>query len=375
MLNDGTDYSGNVLATLTAGEWEGSFNFNINFDENSASNYKKWSLVKNTNFKQNGNTWTSTNHDDNSIASAKWIINLDNTSTLLLPYEVSSEENNDVFNVKLDEEIIINNISGEISDIYEIELTKGEHIIEATYTKNDSENINKDEVNLELNIIKDAAKLDKISWSEIAEISESGEAANYFAVGDEKKITLNNGETYTLQIIGINHDDLSSGGKAGVTFQFKEVMSVMKHMNDGDWSINTGGWSDSKMRTYVNNDVYTLLPVDLQKNIKLVNKKSDIGNKDSSKLRTTSDKLFLLSSKEINRESSSVTSGQGSVYEFYLNGENRIKYKVDTNLPTYWWTRSAGNVIAYNFGRVTTQGLVEYSNSYFMSGVAPAFCI
>ena len=115
-------------------------------------------------------------------------------------------------------------------------------------------------------------KFDELSWYEINKISEQGLAEDYFNIRDIKEFQFGS-ETYHAQIIDFNHDDKSDGsGKAGITFQFKEIMTTMHNMNTS--GNNVGGWKNSEMRTYVNNDVYNALPLDLQTVIKPVNKKN-----------------------------------------------------------------------------------------------------
>ena len=60
--------------------------------------------------------------------------------------------------------------------------------------------------------------LEQTDWSEIALCSQFGQAKNYFSVGDQKTVSIN-GTNYKVQIIGFDHDQLTSGGMAGITFQ------------------------------------------------------------------------------------------------------------------------------------------------------------
>ena len=61
---------------------------------------------------------------------------------------------------------------------------------------------------------------------------------------------------------------------------------------------NIGGWKNSEIRKYVNNDIYNLLPLELKSSI-IDNKViSGHGKKDNSNFMTK-DKLYLLSSVEV----------------------------------------------------------------------------
>src|SRR5699024_7403522 len=92
--------------------------------------------------------------------------------------------------------------------------------------------------------------LSELSWSEIATISESGNAASFFHIGQEKKVKMLSGEDVTFVIVGFNHDDLADGsGKAGITFSLKNGLSETRGMNST--ATNEGGWRDSEMRAYM----------------------------------------------------------------------------------------------------------------------------
>ena len=93
-------------------------------------------------------------------------------------------------------------------------------------------------------------------------------------------------------------------------------------------NTNEGGWKNSEIRTYVNNDVCNALPSDLQAVIKEVNKVSDNGNRDKTTLNTTKDKLFLLSFEEVGfttADSGHFVAGQGMKYEYFTDDNSREK--------------------------------------------------
>lgn len=102
----------------------------------------------------------------------------------------------------------------------------------------------------------------KASWGQIAALSEGGSASKYFSVGDEKTIELTTGEEITLVILGFNHDDLASGGKAGITIGMKNLLATRYAMNSS--STNAGGWDQSKMRTETMQTLLAQLPSDCE---------------------------------------------------------------------------------------------------------------
>lgn len=114
------------------------------------------------------------------------------------------------------------------------------------------------------------------SWEDIAELSESGEAANVFFVGDEKVVpfTLADGtvENITVMIAGFNHDNLADGsGKAGMSIVCKTVPSVTVAYNS-HYSLSSYNASDLK-KTFDN--LVSNLPDALSGIIKPVNKLCD----------------------------------------------------------------------------------------------------
>ena len=182
-----------------------------------------------------------------------------------------------------------------------------------------------------------------------------------------------------IEIAAYEHDDLADGsGKAPLTFFCVDLPNILYHMNSN--STNEGGWKDSDMRSFVNNDLLTALPDKLKSIIKPVNKLSDGGTSNMT-LVTTIDSCWLASCDEVGFASNtSVASGQGEIYSSIFTGSDssRKKYVFNTTTADRWWLRSScSSGINDNgrFCRVTNTG-GNYgdiaSNSYY---VAFGFCI
>ena len=216
-----------------------------------------------------------------------------------------------------------------------------------------------------------------IPWRKINLISKKGKAKDYFEIGNEKEIAIDS-EIYHIQIIGFDHDDKSDGSdKASITGQFKEIRTTGKAMNSSRG--NVGGWKDSKMRTYLSNNIYNSLPSDLQAVIKEVNKVSDNGNMDTTTLNITKDKLFLLSLEEVGVTSNDVdgrcVNGQGTKYEYFSNDASRVKSNLSGELMCFWWLRSTYTNDTNDFFFVYFNGDWNYYRANDANGVVPAFCI
>lgn len=205
--------------------------------------------------------------------------------------------------------------------------------------------------------------LENNSWEVISTLSQSGEAANYWSVGDTKDVTLTSGETITLVILGFNHD---SG--AGITFGMQDCLNTTYLMNSS--ATNVGGWNSSVMRTSTMETLYSLLPPDLQSVIVAVPKLTSAGN-TSTTITTTSDKLFLLSEIEVWGTTSYSASGEGTQYAYYANGGTRVKSV--NGSPNGWWLRSPYSDYTYTFCNVDYNGNASINNAHYSSGVSFGF--
>lgn len=217
------------------------------------------------------------------------------------------------------------------------------------------------------------ATLEATSWDNIAAVSKFGQAPNYWKVGDKKNITVN-GVTYAAQIIGFDHDTLTTadGGrtKAGITFQLVDCLNTTYSMNGSNTNLN--GWRGSTMRTSTMATLLNQLSSDLKSVLKFVNKVTSVGN-NSSGLETTSDKLFLLSEIEVFGATQYSYAGEGKQYEYYTAGNSTIK-KVNGSAD-YWWERSPYSGGTSNFCCVPNSGAAGSSYASGSFGVSFGFCV
>lgn len=180
--------------------------------------------------------------------------------------------------------------------------------------------------------------LEAFTFEEISAIGAAGKAPNYFKIGDTKTIQLKNGEQVILKIADFNHDGLTSGGKAPISFIIKNCLSFTKTRPMNSSNTNAGSWSGSYMRSTVMAEIRNQLPDDLKPYIKEVNKKTTQGN-SSTAIQTTVDDLWLPSCIEVG----AVTSGNGYInegtqYPIFIDNGSRIKLY---NGSAYnWWLRS-----------------------------------
>ena len=254
------------------------------------------------------------------------------------------------------------------------------------------------------------APLNDFTWDEISEISSSGQAANYFAVGDRKQVTLNgtmskltlsNYSTYAF-ILGFNHNS-SREGSSRIHFQIgktalsggKDICLVSGYSNDSDFYMNTsgtnaGGWEDSYMRNNILGTSKTsysrkfigVLPSALRNVLKSVIKYTDnTGNSSTSSgaVTATTDYAFLLSEYEVFGSCTYSNSNEASrqqQYAYYAAGNSKAKYNHrNTASAVGWWLRSPYRGDSAYFVRVSSAGDVGSDDASYSLGVAPGFCV
>ena len=170
----------------------------------------------------------------------------------------------------------------------------------------------------------------------------------------------------------------------GFVVEFADVVSTQK-MNSTN--TNVGGWPASAMRTYVNGTIYNALPSELQNVIATTTVVSGHGSTSGEANFTSSDKLYLLSTKEVwgkdgtsNTISTDTAEAETRQLDYYKNKgvttsncSGAIKQYNGSNFD--WWLRSTGVYTTTTFFRVKYDGDWGYYYATDTYGVAPAFRI
>lgn len=211
--------------------------------------------------------------------------------------------------------------------------------------------------------------LNDTDWADIDICGRLGMAQQFFKVGDSKTVNIG-GTNYEVQIIGFNHDDKVSGGKAAYSFQLVDCLNQTQQMNTSN--TNTGGWNGSAMRGRMST-YKSQLPAALRNVIKTVKKKSGTGGGSSSGTQQTNDDLFLLSEIEIFGTTTYSVAGEGTQYEWYKAGNSRIK-KVNGSAD-YWWERSPRSGYTDYFCGVYSSGSASIGIADDSRGVSFGFCV
>ena len=261
-----------------------------------------------------------------------------------------------------------------------------------------------------------SSTLNNNEWSVIKSVSDAGQGANYWSIGDRKAVTLNgtvgklslsNVTTYAF-IIGFNHN-ASVEGSNRIHFQLAKTalsggtdvclcdssynsnVSTTGYFSMNSSRTNSGGWASSQMRTNIcgtslssySGTIIAVIPAALRAVLKSVTKYTDNtangGGSTASYVTATTDYFFLLSEFEV---FGSITYGntneknKQAQYAYYSAGNSKIKYKHDgTSTAARWWLRSPIASNSYNFVYVYTDGTVYDYYAHGSLGFAPGFCV
>ena len=257
--------------------------------------------------------------------------------------------------------------------------------------------------------------LDENDWTTIREVSDAGQGANYWSIGDRKAVTLNgtvgklslsNVTTYAF-IIGFNHN-ASVEGTNRIHFQLAKTaltggtdvclcdssynsnVSTTGYFSMNSSRTNSGGWASSQMRTNIcgtslssySGTIIAVIPAALRAVLKSVTKYTDNtggGSTAASAVTATTDYFFLLSEYEVfgtASYSNYLEASKQAQYAYYSAGNSKIKYKHNgTSTAARWGLRSPSASYSSGFVIVTTDGTVRQVDAYISIGFAPGFCV
>lgn len=294
----------------------------------------------------------------------------------------------------------------------------GEYTVTATkngQTTSGSVNVVSSTTSYALTLSFVSSTLNNNEWSVIKSVSDAGQGANYWSIGDRKAVTLNgtvgklslsNVTTYAF-IIGFNHN-ASVEGTSRIHFQlaktaltggtdvclcdssYNSSVSTTGYFSMNSSRTNSGGWASSQMRTNIcgtslssySGTIIAVIPAALRAVLKSVTKYTDNtggGSTAASAVTATTDYFFLLSEYEVFGSISYANSNESrkqAQYAYYSAGNSKIKYKHDgTSTAAFWWLRSPCASYSYYFVLVNTGGTVYHYYASNSLGFAPGFCV
>ena len=293
----------------------------------------------------------------------------------------------------------------------------GSYTVEATkngQTTSGSVNVVSGTTSYSLTLSFVSSTLNNNEWSVIKSVSDAGQGANYWSIGDRKEVTLNgtvghltlsNYKTYAF-IIGFNHN-ASLEGSNRIHFQlaktalsggtdvalcdskYNSKVSATGYFSMNSSATNSGGWNSSQMRTKIcgtslssySGTIIAVIPAALRAVLKSVTKYTDnTGNSSAaSAVTATTDYFFLLSEYEvfgaISRGNKNESSKQEQ-YSYYSAGNSKVKYNHSaTSTAVRWWLRSPYASNSTSFVNVASGGTVSNVSAYYSRGFAPGFCV
>ena len=225
------------------------------------------------------------------------------------------------------------------------------------------------------------------SWKTIAAVVQDGQLDAY-PVGSEKEVEIG-GNSYTLRVANNSTPSECKGANfsqtaCGFVVEFVDIVET-RAMNSS--ATNVGGWPATAMRTYANGEFFNKLPSDLKKVIVDTTVISGHGSTSGENNFTSTDKIYLLSAKEVwedgtsNQVSSKDTAWDKTrQLDYYKNlGVTTNSYsgaiKKNNGSNSSWWLRAANSGYNGYFLRVSADGDWIDASAFGNSGFAPAFRI
>lgn len=233
------------------------------------------------------------------------------------------------------------------------------------------------------------------SWTMIRRAFRNGLASGLWAVGDQKEVTLGDGNTYHVRIADMQSGRYNLTDGSGTTngvLEFVECLPTSYPINssqvtDGDVTAYTaGGWAMCQMKnTTLDVTVWGLLPSDMKFAISEITLNEYSYSAPSP--RESTNKLFLPAETEIfmKRRFSAEGEETGCVkynrFDYYASATTddslplRRKYKLGQTVTTGWWLRSPYSGNSSSFCIVNDNGGYGNKYTYYNNGVSPCFAI
>lgn len=314
--------------------------------------------------------------------------------------------------------IVTTSVSGNVITVHNVNQTSGDTTITVKVAADNNYNAPADKT-VTVNAKFVSNTLNENDWSVIKTVSDSGQGASYWSVGDTKNIVINgkigstnfNNLTIAAFIVGFNHNS-SKEGNNKIHFQIgrsgTKIIGLIdsKYSPDNGWSsggsgnfvmntsnTNSGGWNNSYMRKTIlgntntptnpmANSFMAALPADLRAVMKSVTKYTDnTGNSSNSSgnVTATTDYLWLLAEFEVQGArtyANQYERNSQAQYQYYKSGNSKVAYKYNaTGTAVYWWLRSAYYNHSNYFCRVDTGGSAGIDGARYSLALLPGFAV
>ena len=198
-------------------------------------------------------------------------------------------------------------------------------------------------------VVQKIGSLQNTDWETIRKVVLAGDASKYWSVGDTKRIiTKDRTEAYNIRLCDLQdgryqYSDGSGSSKA--VFEFVELYQFSSSENSAFMntsSKNTGGYADTRMRSYYMPLVVGNLPDDMVSAMSQVKVLSTIGDQNTTAVKSSDNTLFLPAYSEVFSSTGDEESALGTLDYYKTNSSNseRIKRHVDFSNGSIYWLRS-----------------------------------
>ena len=211
------------------------------------------------------------------------------------------------------------------------------------------------------------------SWETIQAVAQTGNACDYYNLGDTKEVDMGSFGTHVVRIVNCStppqcNDSSFSQSACGLVLEFADGV-VQKYMNS-DYSGNTigtgnnGGWPASEAYQFMQTELLNSMPNDLKNAIIDTRVITGHGSANSTNY-VSNDKLYLITFKElIDYEFQDTAVNTTRQLDYYRNlGCNSTNMELTKKYTTNnnnigWWLRTSSSSSQYNF---------QYSSGYVSS--------
>ena len=207
-----------------------------------------------------------------------------------------------------------------------------------------------------------------------------------WSIGDEREVNLSaftftsqgresiSAQTVKFVIMNFGGKTLADGNDTtclAIVGQKDALDTLVKFSTTSSYP---NGWKDSGLQYSCNHEYRNAIPSDFRDLFKQYNNKSGKGY-NSTGLNDTVDYFAFAAAVEVfGTESSQLTEGEGTQFEYYQTTENRIKKQGSSGSAVDYWTRSAYKA-SYNIFHILSTGGGGASAENTANGFAPFGCI
>lgn len=199
-------------------------------------------------------------------------------------------------------------------------------------------------------------------------------------VGNMRKIHINaftgGGDTaHAAQDIDIVISSFEDYNNCGCVLQFDFVEALAKEQRMNATASTTGGYGSSEMKTVTLPALVEALPSWLKAHLITFDVLTSAGNKSSTIVTVSGNKLALRSEKELFGSIAHSADGEGNQLDFFTASGNRLKLRGYSGTADYFWERSPYRDATYAYCHVTGSGTRTYFDANYTSGLAPFGCL